>query len=135
MAVEIRSRQGKDVNSQLNEFTASKEYEGFTFRSLFIKLTFEFLMRDLEKNKDFETIYEYIKTFGKELTAVKIKIINKKGFKSGHYWLLSIITKLLSLKSLKLYQSDQNPFGKDGYRFLEKAFAYFAKHGGELEKL
>ena len=133
--MEIRTRQGKDADSQLNEFTTSKEYEGFTFRSLFIKLTFEFLMRDLEKNKDFETIYEYIKTFGKELTAVKIKIINKKGFKSGHYWLLSIITKLLSLKSLKLYQSDQNPFGKDGYRFLEKAFAYFAKHGGELEKL
>lgn len=106
LAVELRHRLGKDESTKLKEFTISKEYEGFTFRQLFIKLAFEFIMRDLELNKDFEIIYEYIKTFTKELTSVKIKIIDKTGFKSGHYWLLSIISKLLSLKTLKLYQTD-----------------------------
>ena len=132
---EIQNYQGVTESSNLEELTDSKEYNGFTYKQLFLKLVFEYLMQELEKNKDFETIYEYIRTFGKQLTSVKLKIINKSGFKSGHYWLLGIISKLLNLKTLKIYQTDQNPFGKDGYRFLEKAMAYFQKHGGELEKL
>jgi Ran GTPase-activating protein (RanGAP) involved in mRNA processing and transport len=80
-------------------------------------------------------IYEYIKTFGKDLTCLKLKVIDKMSLKSNHYWLMAIIPKLTSLKTLKLYQNEANSFGEDGHKFLQKAMSYFHKNGGLLQKV
>ena len=95
---------------------------------------FEYLLRDLQYNQDFEILYEYIKTFGKELTALKLKMIDKNHLKSNHYWLMAIIPKLTQLKTLKLYINETVSFGKDGHNYLTKAFQYFNKNGGKLQK-
>jgi len=85
---------------------------------------------------NFEVIYEFIKHFGDEIRTLKINLINKKSLKSNHYWLMAVIPKLKNLKILKLYKDhDSSKFGEDGFKFLSKAFAYFQKNGGKLEKL
>ena len=61
-------------------------------------------------------------------------MICKTNLKSNHYWLMAIIPKLTSLKSLKLYINEAVSFGKDGHNYLTKAFNYFHKNGGKLEK-
>lgn len=60
-------------------------------------------MRDLSLNHDFELIYEFIKSFGNHLTTVKIQVLNKSSLKSNSYYLMAIIPKLLSMKTLKIY--------------------------------
>ena len=52
---------------------------------------------------DFEMIYEFIKEFGKELTSLKLRVINKTSLKSNHYWLMAIIPKLKSMHALTIY--------------------------------
>ena len=56
--------------------------------------------------------------------------------KSKNYWLMSLIPKLTSLKTLILYQNeDQYSYHyEDLYKYLAKAMAYFSKNGGALEK-
>jgi hypothetical protein len=78
--------------------TSRQEYEGYTWRKLFIKLAFEFITFDLFYNMNFEIIYEFINMFGDELDSVIIKVIDKKHLKSNHYWLMAILSKLKSLK-------------------------------------
>ena len=63
-----------------------------------IKLTFEYMLTDLEHNQNFELIYEYIKTFGDHLESINFRIIDKTSLKSNHYWLMAIIPKLKKLK-------------------------------------
>jgi hypothetical protein len=63
-----------------------------------IKLAFEYMLRDLGLNQNFELIYEYIKTFGEHLQSVNFRVIDKTSLKSNHYWLMAILPKLTSLK-------------------------------------
>ena len=88
-----------------NQSAVLSEYnnEKFTYRQLFVKLVFEFLMNDLEYNYNFEIIYEFIKVFVDDLTCIKINILDKTSLKSNHYWLMAIIPKLTKLKTLKIY--------------------------------
>jgi hypothetical protein len=69
-----------------------------------LKLAFESLMNDLDITHDFEMIYEFIKTYGNDLTSIKLRIIEKRSLKSNHYWLMAIIPKLTKLKTLKFYK-------------------------------
>jgi len=88
----------------MKELSTHVNYEpAFTYRQLFIKLAFEYIQRDLQYNKDFEMLYEYIKTFEKELTCIKLKFIDKSSLKSNHYWLMALIPKLKSPNNLMLY--------------------------------
>ena len=88
-----------------NQSAVLSEYnnEKFTYRHLFVKLVFEFLMNDLEYNYNFEIIYEFIKVFVEDLTCIKINILDKTSLKSNHYWLMAIIPKLTKLKTIKIY--------------------------------
>lgn len=134
LIAELQSGLRQDQKKSIANQTLQEDYgTSFTYRRLFVKLVFEFLQRDLQYNHDFEILYEYIKTFGTELTSVKMKIIDKMSLKSNHYWILALIPKLKSLKSLKMYQNEANTFGNDGYKFMQKAFRYFQKNGGLIE--
>lgn len=128
-----QQNEGKSSLAKYDTYTVSDEYDSqFNFKKLFLKLTFEFLIRDLQFNKDFEMIYEFIKAFGKDLTSVNFKVIDKSSLKSNHYWLMAIIPKLTSMKSFKLFKQNNLHLGPDSFKFLLKAFTYFQKNGGSL---
>ena len=118
--------------AKYDTYTVSDQYKDFTYKRLFLKLVFEFLLRDLQFNKDFEMIYEFIKTFGSELTNINFKVIDKSSLKSNHYWLMAIIPKLTNLKSFSFFKDNNIGLGADSFKFLVKAFTYFQKNGGSL---
>ena len=131
LGMQLRSAR-KETNSA-EAVTLAQDYDAnFTYKSLFLKLAFEAIVCDLHINHDFEMIYEFIKTFGKELTCIKLRAIDKTSLKSNHYWLMAIIPKLLSLKTLKLYNQEFMPLSFDFFKFLQKANMYFQKNGGSL---
>ena len=75
-------------------------------------------------------------TIGKKIQCLRLNLIEKTPFKSKYYYLMVIIGKLESLKTLKLHKTKKSfTFGEDGVKFLLKAFKYFAKNGHKLEKL
>ena len=78
----------------LQDYDESK----FTYKHLFIKLVFEKLLDDFEYNKNFEIVFEFIKTYGDLIENLSVKLIDKTGLKSNHYWLMAIIPKLKNLK-------------------------------------
>lgn len=80
-------------------------------------------------------IYEFIKTFGTDLSCIKMKLIDKTSLKSNHYWLMAIIPKLTNVKTLKLYRQEHQGQSYDFYKFLVKAMGYFQKNGGSLTSL
>ena len=137
LGIEIRTRNEQIESEHIQSYSLSTDYDSnYTYKQLCIKLTFEYLQRDLQHNQDFEILYEYIKTFKKDLTSIKLKMIAITHLKSKNYWLMSLIPKLTSLKTLILYQNeDQYSYHyEDLYKYLAKAMAYFSKNGGALEK-
>lgn len=107
----------------------------FGFKQLYLKLVFEQMLQDIPINHDFELIYEFIKSFGTELTAVNIKPMDKSSLKCNNYWLLGIIPKLTSLKSLTLMLHESIYNNADFFKFLQKSFQYFEKNGGKLHNI
>lgn len=103
--VEIQQRQ-LSKKRELKTFTLSNDYDEktFGFKQLYVKLVFENLVNDLFLSHDFEMIYEFIKEFVKDLTSVKLRVQDKTSLKSNHYWLMAIIPKLKSVKSLSIYK-------------------------------
>ena len=80
-------------------------------------------------------IYEFIKEFVTELTSIKLRIQDKTSLKSNHYWLMAIIPKLQSMKSLTIYkQQNERSLEKDFFKFLQKAMSYFKNNGCSLDK-
>jgi len=103
----------------------SNDYDdSFSFRTLFIKLVFEYLQKDLTYNQDFQILFEYIKTFGRDISCVKLKMIDTTSLKSNNYWLMGIIPKLTELKILKLYQNESVLICENTFKFLTKAMSY-----------
>jgi len=74
---QILQYRGEDFEDSMQFVTSRTEYEGYTWRQLLLKLTFEYITFDLYYNMNFEIIYEFIKIFGDELDSVIIKIIDK----------------------------------------------------------
>lgn len=107
----------------------------FTYKKLMIKLAFEELVKHVQLNYNFEFIYEFVKLFKDDLTCIKLQLLDTTHLKSNNYYLMAIIPKLTKLKILKLYKDpDSLAFGKNGINFLQKAFNFFTKNGGELSK-
>lgn len=70
----------------------------FTYKHLLIKLVFEKIIDDFEYHKNFEIVYEFIKAYGDLIENLSIKLIEKTGLKSNHYWMMAFIPKLKNLK-------------------------------------
>jgi len=129
----LQLREARRETNKAEEYTLADDYDAsFTYRQLFLKLAFEALICDLNINHDFEMIYEFIKTFGKELTSVKLRVMDKTALKSNSYWLMAIIPKLMNLKTLKIYRQEMCPLSFEFFKFLQKATFYFQKNGGSL---
>ena len=81
-------------------------------------------------------MYDYINKIGAEIPVLRLGTIDKKSLKSNHYWLMAVVSKMTSLKVLKLHKhnGDTN-FGQDGFKFLQKGLAYMQQNGRQLQKL
>mmetsp|Transcript_34673 Transcript_34673/g.53118 ORF Transcript_34673/g.53118 Transcript_34673/m.53118 type:complete len:432 (-) Transcript_34673:998-2293(-) len=126
---------GADTQHTLQQTTTPLCYNGFTFKKLWLKLVFEQMASDLQYNQNFGALYEFIKQFGTDLEYLKLRVIDKTGLKSNHYWLMAIIPKLKSLKSLTLFKDcEWHSFDNGGFKFLSKAMKYFHDNGGDLQR-
>lgn len=67
----------QDKDEMLEHHSYKSDFEGFTFRKLLIKLTFELILSDLHYHQNFEIIYEFIKVFGDEIDSLLIRMVNK----------------------------------------------------------
>ncbi len=66
-----------------------------------------------------------------------VPVIPKTHIKSGHYWLMVLLTKLPALKQLQLYTplNSSAVLGLDGMKYLVKGLANFKANGGALRRL
>lgn len=72
---------------------------------------------------------------GPIIRTLRIKILDKKFFKSNHYWLMSVIGKMPSLKVMKIHKDHIITLSEDAFRFMHKGFKYFQQNGGNLTKI
>lgn len=70
---------------------------------MYHKLCFEFMLANFDKILDFEVFYKFLNTLGTEQEVLCVQVINKKHLKSNHYWIMVLLSKLTSLRVLKLY--------------------------------
>ena len=69
------------------------------------------------------------------LQTVRVKILDKKYFKSNNYYLMVLTGRLKSLRVLKIHKDTLVHLGVDGFKYLQKGFKYFQDNGGVLQKL
>lgn len=127
---------GHEKFVDLKDYSLLEDYGAgsFSYKSLLLKLLFEQMLVDFQHNQNFSMIYEFISAYGSELKVIKLDLIDKTHLKSNHYWLLGVISKLTSLNTIKIFKSDTSNFGKDGWKFMQKAFTYLQKAGGSIQK-
>jgi hypothetical protein len=126
---------GQEV-TQLAKTTLADDYPAtFTWRDLFIKLCFEQMLQYFPQHQDFKILYKYINEMGPYLHSLRLKILDKRSFKSNNFYLMVLIGRLKNLKTLKMHKDSLIYLGVDGFKYMQKGFKYFAEQGGSLVKL
>jgi hypothetical protein len=72
---------------------------------------------------------------GPHIHTLRIKILDKKHFKSNNYYLMVLVGRMKNLKVLKFHKDSLINLGLDGFKYLQKGFKYFMDNGGSLTKL
>ncbi|MFN9910701.1 MAG: hypothetical protein ACK56F_32110, partial [bacterium] len=57
--------------------------------------------------------------------TLRLKILDKKKFKSNNYYLMALIGRMKNLKVLKIQKDVLVFLGLDGFKFMHKGFKYF----------
>lgn len=73
--------------------------------------------------------------FGPHIETLRVKILDKKHFKSNNYYLMVLIGRLKNLRVLKFHKDTMVSLGLDGFKYLHKGFKYFQDNGGSIQKL
>lgn len=130
-------RNGKWNLTEISNDSIVKDYPAdFSWRQLFHKLCFEQMLANLAVTCDFKLMYEYIDKLGGEISVLRVETIDKTKLKSNQYWIMALVSKMPSLKVLKLHKpAGGKPLGKDGYKFLLKGLTYMKENGRQLEKI
>eukprot|EP00347_Sterkiella_histriomuscorum_P023864 403333121 len=116
--------------------TTIEDYpETFTWRDLFFKLCFEQMLTYFPQHQDFKLFYQYIDLFGPYIQTLRVKILDKKNFKSNNYYLMVLIGRMKSLKILKFHKESHTYLGLDGFKYLHKGLKYLQDNGGSIQKL
>lgn len=122
--------------SKVAQKTVVDDYPAaFTWRDLFFKLVFEQMLQYFPQHQDFKLFYKYIDAIGPHLHTLRVKILDKKKFKSNNYYLMALIGRLRALKVLKLHKDAIVYLGVDGFKYMQKGFKYFQESEGSLVKL
>ncbi len=111
-------------------------YEGLSWRDLLVKMELETQLEALQYNPDFKALYLTLER-AMNVESLMVPVIPKTHIKSGHYWLMVVLSKLPAIKRLQLYTPlDSNAaLGLDGMKYLVKGLANFKKNGGALQSL
>ena len=72
---------------------------------------------------------------GPLIHTLRLKILDKRKFKSNNYYLMALIGRMPTLKVLKMHKDTLVNLGVDGFKYLQKGFKYFADSKGSLSKL
>lgn len=93
------------------------------------------MLQYFPQHQDFKLFYKYIDNFGPHLHTLRLKILDKKHFKSNNYYLMALVGRLTQLKVLKIHKDSLAYLGVDGFKYLQKGFKYYAENSGSLVKL
>jgi hypothetical protein len=133
---EINRANTGDVMTNLTNTTIIEDYPvTFTWRDLFLKLCFEQMLQYFPQHQDFKLFYKYIDVMGPLIHTLRLKILDKRKFKSNNYYLMALIGRLPTLKVLKMHKDTLVNLGVDGFKYLQKGFKYFSDSKGSLNKL
>ena len=125
-----------DVMTNLSKTTVIEDYpQQFTWRDLFFKLCFEQMLFYFPQHQDFKLFYDYIDNMGPHIHTLRLKILDKRKFKSNNYYLMALIGRMKNLKVLKMHKDTLVYLGVDGFKYLQKGFKYFQDNEGSLLKL
>ena len=109
--------------------------ESMNWRDLFIKLDFEYFMEMFNFNPDFKKFYAMLDIIAPHAKCLSIMIILKKNIKSGYHWLTAMLSKLLSLTTLKLYTRGIAGVSPEVMKCFYKGICNFQKDGGKLRRI
>ncbi len=108
-----------DVMTKLTKTTIIDDYpRTFTWRDLFLKLTFEQMLFYFPQHQSFKLFYEYIDKMGPLIHTLRLKILDKRKFKSNNYYLMAIIGRMKNLKILKIHKDALINLGVDGFKYM-----------------
>jgi Ran GTPase-activating protein (RanGAP) involved in mRNA processing and transport len=136
----LQERDDRLIGDAIDVIKSEGEFQDyasdFSWRSLFIKLDFEEYLKMFERAPDFKDLSTYIDVCAPHLKTVTLPVISKKNLKSGHYWIMFVMGKLVHTKTINFNGSySQQAFGTDGSKFLFKGVTNFTKSLGSLHKI
>ena len=115
----ITSENTGEVMTNLQNTTVFEDYPaGFTWRDLFLKLVFEQMLQYFPQHQDFKLFYKYIDEMGPLIHTLRLKILDKRKFKSNNYYLMALIGRMPTLKVLKMHKDSLIALGVDGFKYL-----------------
>ena len=126
------TNQGKFITS-IQKTTVVEDYASdYTWRELFFKLCFEQMLQYFPEHGDFKLFYKYIDVMGPYIQTLRIKLLDKKKFKSNNYYLMVLTGRMKNLKIVKFHKDSLVTLGVDGFKYLQKGFKYFSENDGSL---
>lgn len=127
---------GKYDHQTIANSTLFEEYseENFKWRQLFHKLCFEQMLQHFLITLDFKLFYKFITVLGSEISVLRIPALDKTKLKSNHYWLMTLLGRMPSLKAVKFHRNNEN-VKPDFFKFMQKGMAYMQKEGRELQMM
>ena len=72
---------------------------------------------------------------GSHIPTLRVKILDKKHFKSNNYYLMVLVGRMKGVQQLKIHKDSLVHLGVDGFKYLHKGFKYFSENEGSLTKL
>lgn len=66
---------------------------------------------------------------------LRVKVLDKTHFKSNHYWIMVLLTKLTNLKSIKLHACKTQNVTTDFFKFFHKGMKYMTDEGRHFFKI
>ena len=116
-----------------NHKTFHEYDESLTWCDLFAKLDFEDFLDTFPLMGDFKPLYDYLHAVNGRVKSLFLRIQYKRLLKSGYYWYMVILSKMVGLETL-IISDVENRLGST-YKHLVKGFNNFAEKGGKLKKL
>ena len=121
-----KQNNGGDFMTLIGKHTVYEDYpENFTWRDLFLKLCFEQMLQYFPQHQDFKLFYHYIDVIGPLIHTLRLRILEKKQFKSNNYYLMALIGRLQNVKVLKIHKDTLVYLDADGFKYMQKGFKYF----------
>ena len=91
------------------------------------------MLENFTKICDFRVFYDYVNKLGDQIEVLRIPSLDKTKLKSNHYWIMPLLTKLPSLRVIKMHKHTDHHVGPDFFKFFLKGMNYL--EGREFQKI